>query len=115
MILDAKAEQFIANCWTIIRAKGVEDEKVAKRAQMAWGLKPTGATCYQDKVIEIVAEAEPSKVILVTKLDTKNPLLCTDKEGKPFRWHGEFHRIAGHVRLLVVGILQKQEDDDASV
>ncbi len=99
--------QFISDCWTVVRALGEENVEAATRARVAWGLNPTGATCYRDKFVEIVAEAAPSKRLLVTKLDTKTPVVCTDSKGAPSRWHGETRKLAVHVRLLVAGL---QED-----
>lgn len=112
--MEAKAEEFLTNCWKVIRAHGREDAPIALRAQVAWGLKAKGATCYRDALVEIVAEAQPSKRILVTKRQTNVPVVCTGSDGEPFRWHGEYKMIAGHIRLLVVDLLRKEEDDEAS-
>jgi hypothetical protein len=98
------ADKFLSECWTIVRGLGKEDEKTAARARVAWGVDTAGATCYRDKLIEIVAEAEPSKRILVTKLDTRNPVIATDKDGRVSRWHGEAYRVAAHVHILAVGL-----------
>lgn len=103
----ADAQKFLEECWTIVRALGKEDTAAASRARMGWGLNPTGAKVYRDRIIEIVAEQEPSKRILVTKLDNHNPIVCTDEKGETFRWHGEFTRVNAHVHLLAIGL---QED-----
>lgn len=97
-------DKFIADCWDIVRAIGRDDRKAALRAQVGWGLRADGALCYRDDLIEIIAEAVPSKRILVTKRATNNPVLCTDKAGHPFRWHGETTHIAAHVRALAVQV-----------
>jgi hypothetical protein len=96
--------KFLAECWAIVRALGKEDTAIATRAQVAWGFNPTGAICYRDKIVEIVAEAAPSKRILVTTIVMRNPVICTDKAGQFQRWHGEAHRVASHVRLLAAGL-----------
>ena len=93
-------DRFIADCWDIVRGLGRDDPKAAARAQMGWGLRSAGALVYRDGLIEIVAEAVPSKRILVMKRATNNPILCTDKAGLPFRWHGETSGVAAHVRVL---------------
>ena len=108
--MDPKAKEFLDHCWTLVRAHGVENPVIAKRAEVAWGLKSQGAQCYRDKIIEIVAEADPSKRILVTKIDFNVAVVCTGSDGQPFRWHGEYTRVAGHARLMVVRLLQKAED-----
>ncbi len=100
-------KKFLDECWFIVRALGKEDTLAARRAQVGWGMNPDGATVYRDKIIEIVAEKDPSKRILVTKLDNHNPIVCTDKNGETFRWHGEFNRVNAHVHLLAAGL---QED-----
>jgi len=97
---DPDAIEFLDNCWTLIRARGKENIKAALRAECGWGLNGVGALCYSDKLIEIVAEAAPSKKILVTKLQTNNPIVCTDKNGEPFRWHGEYVHLTKHIRML---------------
>ena len=96
-------KQFLEECWTVIRAKGKDNPEAARRAQFGWGLKAQGARVFRDKQIEIVAEAEPSKRILVTNLAFRNPVVCTDSDGKPFRWHGEYVHLASHVHALAVG------------
>ena len=97
---DPDAIEFLENCWTLIRARGKEDLKAALRAECGWGLNGVGALCYTDRQIEIVAEAAPSKKILVTKLDTNNPIICTDKTGTPFRWNGEYVKLTKYVGRL---------------
>ncbi len=99
-------EKFLSECRTIVQALGREDAKIAARAQMAWGLNIEGARCYRDKLIEIVAEAGPSKRLLITRLETNNPIFFTDTGGV-VRWHGEARKLAAHVHLLAVGL---QED-----
>lgn len=100
----ADPKKFLAECWEIVRAIGKEDTLAAMKAQVGWGMKAEGAKVYRDKLIEIVAEAEPSKRILVTKLDNHNPIVCTDKDGETFRWHGEYSRLLAHVHLVAVGL-----------
>lgn len=102
--------KFLSECRIIVRKLGKEDVKIATRAKVAWGINPTGALCYRDKLVEIVVEADPSKRILVTKRDTNNPVVCTDKDGGAFRWHGEARRIASHVHVLALGL----QDDEPS-
>jgi hypothetical protein len=104
--------EFLTACWVIVRKLGKENVSAAARAQVAWGLDAEGARVYADNLIEIVGEAEPSQRILVTKLDTKNPIVCTDKDGNPYRWHGETGRMAAHVRLLAAGL--RDEPPEAS-
>jgi hypothetical protein len=103
------ADEFIADCWNIVRARGDTNEVLALRAEVGWGMRAAGATCFRDKIIEIVAEALPSKRILVMRRETGTPLVCTDKEGHPFRWHGEVVRVSAHVRMVALS-LQSNED-----
>jgi hypothetical protein len=105
--MEADPKKFMAQCWTIVRKLGKEDTLAARRAQVGWGLIAEEAMVYRDKIIEIVAEKEPSKRILVVKLDNHNPIVCTDKDGAPFRWHGEYARINAHVQGIYISL---QED-----
>lgn len=97
-------ETFLADCWALVRARGEENPTAATRASVAWGFSPEGARCYSDEIVEIVAERDPSKRIVVMKLDTRNPVLCTDKTGAPYRWHGEAARVLRHVHVLALGL-----------
>ncbi len=99
-MVEPEAAEFLENCWTLLRVRGKENVEAAARAQVGWGLDATGATCFTDRQIEIVAEAPPSKKILVIKQNTKNPIVCTDKKGEPFRWNGEYVRLTKYVRRL---------------
>jgi hypothetical protein len=100
--VDSSQYTFLAACWVIIRKLGKENVSAAARAECSWGLKAEGAQVYADDVVEIVAEAEPSERILVTKLDNKNPVVCTNLDGYPYRWHAETHLITSHVKKLAV-------------
>jgi hypothetical protein len=84
-------------------------------------LNPDGALCYRDRQVEIVAEESPSKRLLVTKrgtsrlgAETSNPIVCTNREGEPIRWHGEYVKIAAHVRVLALSTLKEQPAETSS-
>lgn len=108
--MDSKATQFLDDCWKIVRARGGEDSHQAMMAQVGWGLKADGALCYKDKVVSIVAEKAPSKRILIEKNENRNPVCCTDKDGNPFRWHGEFIHVNAHVRMLAIEIDEESSE-----
>lgn len=99
---NVKARRFLEDCWTVVRARGRYDEDIARRARMAWGINSEGARCYRDKKVEVVAEAEPSKKLLVVKLDTHTTVVLTDSQGKLERWGEAYLRIAAHVRVLAL-------------
>jgi len=94
------ANQFMIDCWAIVRARGKEDTFAAAMASISWGFKPESALVFKDETIEIVAEKDPSKRIIITKLDNHNPVVCTDDAGHTYRWHGEYHRLTAHARQL---------------
>jgi hypothetical protein len=107
---EAVQTRFLSDCWTVVRARGRQDAFIAKKAQTAWGMNPDGAICFKDRAVEIVAEAKPSRRILVTKRGTSpqgtamsTPVVYTDNEGNPVRWHGEYLKIAAHMRVLAMG------------
>ncbi len=100
---------FLADCWAVVRARGKEDPKIATRAEVAWGIAAEGASCYRDKIVEIVAEADPSKRLLVTRLETNTPVLCTDKTGHPYRWHGDAYRVLRHVHIVAMSLKPDQD------
>jgi hypothetical protein len=105
----ADQERFLADCWTIVRALGKEDPTIAKRARTAWGLRAEGARCYQDRIIEIVAEAEPSKRLVATELKFRHPLVLTASDGTPSQWGPSFDKYERPIHMLALSL---QEDED---
>lgn len=97
-------KRFIAECFTLARDHGTYDRIVALKAAVSWGLEPHDAAVYQDDVIEVVAEKAPSKRVLVVRKANWNPVLCTNRDGMPFRWHGEAALIREHVHSAVRGL-----------
>lgn len=60
---------------------------------------------YEDDVVEVHASLETRAATVVGKagglLDRRNPVVMLDERGECYRWHGEAHRLFGHVRVIV--------------
>lgn len=96
-------DYFIQMCWDVVQARGQRDRNAVLQAQIGWGIDPTESLWYEDNIIQIVAEGD-SQRILVIKKDNNNPIVCTDEQGKVLRWHGEAALIRRHLQGLAVSV-----------
>ncbi len=95
-------DEFVANCRVLARRNNKMGGRIASLAAMSFDLRDYASHVYRDEVVEIVAEAEPMKAVLVRVRETGTPVVWVNGKGVIVRWDEEANTLFEHVQKEIV-------------
>ncbi len=91
-------DEFVSTCRAKARRNPKLGGRVAEMAALNFELRAYASHVFRDEVIEIVAEAEPMRALLVRDRETGTPVVWVNNQGTIVRYLDEVKSLVEYVK-----------------